>query len=67
MYTHLSSSELFPHLFGAIGDPKKNSRKKVPFLRVAKNNYNFAPNAANHTFFTHPVELKYIGEIAKIF
>ncbi len=30
--------------------------KKTPFRRVAQKRYNFAPGAANHTFFTHPVQ-----------
>ena len=28
--------------------------EKTPYRRIAKKWYNFAPGAANHTFFTHP-------------
>ena len=29
--------------------------EKTPYKRVTQKRCNFAPGAANHTFFTHPV------------
>ena len=33
--------------------------KKIPYKRVAQKRYNFASDAANHTFLTHPVYIEY--------
>jgi len=46
--------------FGAIGVPKMSYKisktiEKTPYKRVTQKRCNFAPGAANHTFFTHPV------------
>ena len=45
--------------FWAIGVPKKNYKfskniEKTPYRSVAQKRYNFAPGAANHTFFDSP-------------
>jgi len=45
--------------FWTIEVPKKykfsKNILKTPYRRIAQKSYTFAPGAANHTFFTHPV------------
>ena len=52
---------MFADFLSGHGSTKKKEYKfsknieKPPYRRVAQKKYNFAPGAANHTFFTHPV------------
>ena len=68
MNTHFCFSELLilrekkirGFSFGPLEYQKKNYKfskniEKIPYRRVAQKMQNFAPGAANHTFFTHPV------------
>ena len=68
MYAHFCFSELLILREKKLTDfllghwsTKKNYKfskniEKTPYRRVAQKRYNFAPDAANHTFFlTHPV------------
>ena len=63
IYTHFFFSELLilweknlRIFFWAIGVPKKIPKniEKIPYRRVAQKIYNFATDAANHTFFDSP-------------